>query len=45
MMQSVLKLNPFKSWFTGSAQDEALPVQLGARRSDHRLPIERKAEA
>ena len=33
MMQSVLKLNPFKRWFAGSAQDEALPVQLGARRS------------
>ena len=33
MMQSVLKLNPLKRWFGGSTEDEALPVQLGARRS------------
>ena len=33
MMQSVLKLNPLKRWFGGAEQDEALPVQLGARRS------------
>jgi len=33
MMQSVLKLNPLKRWFSESAEDEALPVQLGTRRS------------
>jgi len=33
MMQSVLKLNPLKRWFGGSTEDEALPVQLGTRRS------------
>ncbi len=33
MMESVLKLNPFKRWFGGTEQDITLPVQLGARRS------------
>ena len=33
MMQSVLKLNPLKRWFGGSAEDVTLPVQLGTRRS------------
>jgi len=33
MMHSVLKLNPLKRWFSESAEDEALPVQLGTRRS------------
>ena len=33
MMKSVLKLNPLKRWFSESAEDKALPVQLGTRRS------------
>jgi cell division protein FtsW len=33
MMHSVLKLNPLKRWFSESAEDKALPVQLGTRRS------------
>lgn len=39
MMQSVLKLNPLKRWFGGSAEDEALPVQLGTRRSAY-VPVQ-----